>query len=92
MEDWMYSLIAFIVVTAIITLFVQKRKKSTWSGYLFKKKFTSGDMDTTDTYTLIFKTEDGKKKRYHVSNIVFDNWEEGDKAEKRSGDFMPVKV
>lgn len=92
MPEWIYSVIAFVVVTAIIIFFVQKRKKSAWVGVLHKKRYSAGDIESPDTYTLVFKTDEGKKKRYNVSNKVFEQWDEGDSAEKISGEFMPRRV
>ena len=92
MPEWIYSVIAVVAVTVIIIFFVNKRKNDEWNGELFKKKFTQGDMETSETYSLIFKTSEGKKKRYQVTNKVFNEWDEGDKAKKLKGSFMPEKV
>jgi len=41
---------------------------------------------------LVFKKEDGKKRRFTVRREVFDSWTEGDKAEKLKGDFTPKRI
>jgi len=92
MPEWIYSLIAVIAVTVLVSLFVSKRKGEEWKGELVKKKHTSGDADTTETFTLVFKKEDGKKRRFTVRREVFDSWTEGDKAEKLKGDFTPKRI
>ena len=92
MPEWVYSVIAFVVVTLVILFFVQKRKKSSWVGVLHKKKYSAGDMETSESYALVFKTDDGKKKRFQVNRVVYDTWEEGDRAEKVASEYMPKKV
>lgn len=92
MPEWIYSVIAVVAVTGIVMVFVNKRKSEEWEGELFKKKLNPGDMDTSETYSLVFKTSEGKKKRYQVTNKVFGDWNEGDKAKKVKGSFMPERV
>jgi hypothetical protein len=92
MPEWVYSVIAFVVVTVVIMFFVSKRKKSSWQGVLHKKRFNPGDMESSPSYSLVFKTEDGKKKRFQVTQHVFNEWTEGDMAEKVAGEFQPRRV
>jgi len=92
MPEWIYSVIAIIIVTGIIMFFVKKTKNDEWEGELFKKRFNSGDMETSESFTLVFKTIEGKKKRIQVNRKVYENWNEGDKAKKVKGEFHPQKV
>jgi len=92
MPEWIYSVIAFIVVTAIIIFFVKKRKDEEWEGELIKKRYTSGDMDTSESYRFVFKTTEGKKKRMSVKKAMYESWDQGDKAKKIKGEFFPQKV
>jgi hypothetical protein len=92
MPEWIYSVIAVIIITVLVSLFVHKRKGEEWKGELVKKKYNSGDEDTTETFTLVFKREDGKKRRFQVHRQIFDSWVEGDKAEKVKGEFSPKKI
>ena len=93
MPEWILSVLALVVVTGLIIFFVVKRKNDEWEGELFKKRFVRGDMDTSDSFSLIFKTTEGKKKRYQVnSRRKFEEWDEGDKAKKVKGAFTPEKV
>ena len=92
MPEWVYSVIAVVVVTLIVIFFVQKRRNEEWEGVLHKKRFVSGDEDSSNSYSLVFKTDDGKKKRYQVSMVVFNEWNEGDRARKVKGEFFPSRV
>ena len=92
MPEWVYSVVAVIVVTGIIMFFVKKRKDDEWEGELFKKRYTPGDMDSSESFKLIFKTTEGKKKRVQVKKRVYEEWNEGDKAKKVKGAFTPEKV
>lgn len=93
MPEWILSVLALVVVTGLIMFFVKKRKDDEWEGELFKKRFVRGDMDTSDSFSLIFKTTEGKKKRYQVnSRRKFEEWDEGDKAKKTKGAFFPERV
>jgi hypothetical protein len=93
MPEYVYSIIAVVVVTGIMIWWVSKKKGEEWEGELFKKRHVPGDMDTTDSYKLIFKTTEGKKKRFSASNSkMFDEWEVGDKAKKVKGEFFPTKM
>ena len=92
MPEWVYSVVAVVVVTLVIVFFTSQRKKSAWTGILHKKRYNPGDMETSESYSLVFKTDDGKKKRFQVNRVVFDTWNEGDKAEKVAGEYMPKRV
>lgn len=92
MPEWVYSVIAVVVVTAIVMFFVNKRKNDEWEGELIKKRSNPGDMETQPTYTLVFKIDEGKKKRQQVSLAVYDDWEIGDRAKKEKGEFNPKRV
>lgn len=89
--DWLYSLIAFVVVTAIIIFFVNKMKNDEWEGELFKKRHNPGDMETNESFSLVFKTNEGKKKRFQTKRQIFDTWDVGDSAKKVKGTYFPMK-
>lgn len=92
MPEWVYSVVAVAFLTGIIIFFVQKRKNDEWSGILLKKKHTPGDMETNETWKLVFKTDEGKKKRYQVNLKVWDDWKEGAKSKKEKGEYLPKKA
>ena len=92
MPEWIWSVIAVIVVTGIVMFFVKKTKDDEWEGELFKKRYSPGDMETSESFSLVFKTNEGKKKRSQVSKQVYESWEQGDKAKKVKGEFHPQKV
>lgn len=72
---------------------VSKKKKEVWSGKLLKKDWDPGDEDSSSSYVLVFETEEGKKKTFRTPDQrYYDQWEVGDRAEKKAGDFFPSKV
>ena len=74
-------------------LWSKKRKDDEWKGELIKKRYNMGDEDSTPSYVLVFKTDEGKKKRFNTPSEKFWNeWEVGDRAEKRKGEFFPTKM
>ena len=85
-----------VIVVSLIAIFSYKahrQKQSSWKGVLFKKRYFEDYEDGESTYTLIFKTENGKKSRFKLkSRAEFDKWTEGDKAEKTAGEYFPKKI
>jgi hypothetical protein len=92
MPEWVFSVIGFVVATAIVTFFVQRMRTSEWKGELIKKRHNPGDMDTTESFSFVFRTDDGKKKRFQTKRVVFDTWNVGDRAEKVKGEYFPRRV
>jgi hypothetical protein len=73
-----------------------KGKKSAWKGELIdklyreKEDFDSGRIERY--YTLVFKTEEGKEIKAGTSKEIYDSYNVGDRAEKKSGKFQFEKV
>ena len=60
---------------------------------MIKKNFNRGDEDTSASYFLVFRTDDGKKKRFSTPSVKYwDEWEVGDRAKKVKGEFFPSKI
>ena len=79
-------------VTAVFIVLAVKQKKSSWEGVLVKKRKHYDSENMTTSYKLVFKTSDGKKKRVQVkSEKFFNEWMEGDKGIKESGEYFPKK-
>jgi hypothetical protein len=78
----------------LLLYYGQRRKKDDeWKGELVKKRFNRGDEESRPSYILIFKTDEGKKKRFSTpSEEYWHEWEVGDRAEKVKGEFFPSKV
>jgi hypothetical protein len=92
MPDWIASVIFGVAVMGVFVFFVIKKKNDEWEGELFKKRYSPGDMETSESYTLVFKTKEGKKKRFNVNAIEYKKWDEGDKAKKEKGKYQPTKI
>ncbi|MBP6976359.1 hypothetical protein KBB42_02085 [Candidatus Dojkabacteria bacterium] len=91
--EYVLSVVAFLVVTGIMTWWYINKRNEVWKGELIKKNSTPGDMETNPYYYLVFKTEDGKKKKFSTpSEQYWNTWEVGDKGEKVKGEFFPKKI
>lgn len=74
-------------------IFTQKKKEEVWKGTLEKKKKNYSSEDSIDTFTLVFRTDEGRKKNVTVTDRnFFDSWEVGNLAEKKQGEYYPTKV
>lgn len=92
MPEYIYSIIIVVVVIIIAVILSKKRMGETWEGTLEKKKKNYGNEDGIDTYTLIFRTTEGKKKRVTINSLTeYEKWEIGEKAEKIKGQYHPTK-
>ncbi len=91
------EVIAVVVVfTVILTLISRAKQKQTWTGTLEKKKVSDGSLSTGDDlrdiqtyYTLIFRTDTGKRAKVNVSKAMFDAYPVGMRFIKRSGANFP---
>lgn len=93
MPEYVYSIILIIVIIVVVMLWSNKKKNDEWEGDLVKKKLNRGDMETRDSYLLVFKTNEGNKKRFNTPSEEFWNeWEVGDRARKVKGEFFPEKI
>lgn len=93
MTETIITIIFVLFVTAIFTFISFRQKKQAWKGELIKKTKNEDDESGVTYYKLIFKTEEGKKKRVQVtSQKAFDQFNIGDKVEKKSGEYFPTKI
>jgi len=93
MSPYIYSIILIVIIVIFTTIYGKKRMNEEWKGELIKKRKDFTDENSIDTYTLVFKTEDGKKKRTKINSLSdFNNWNIGDKVEKKKGEYHPRKV
>ena len=92
-NELILTIVFFLAVTGFFTYISAKKKKESWEGVLIRKRKHYDDESLQTTYKLIFKTLEGKKKRYQVrTEKAFNQWQEGDKAKKVSGEFFPQKI
>lgn len=91
------------LITSPITLFfklvtgrITKQKQQSWKGELKDKEHLEYEDDdsgyTKDLYTLIFKTDQNQEIKLPVPKKIYDQWQIGDKAEKKSGELYPQKI
>jgi hypothetical protein len=85
--------IGFLIV---VVKLVAKGRKMAWKGTLVDKLHkTKDEFDSNKVshfYTLVFKTEEGKEIKVGVSKEMFDSYNVGDRAEKKSGEFWQKKI
>jgi len=93
MPEYVYSIILVVVIVVAVMIFTKKKKEEIWKGTLEKKKKNYSTEDSIDTFTLVFRTDEGRKKNVTVTDRnYFDSWEAGDLAEKKQGEYFPTKV
>ena len=93
MPEYVYSIILVVVIVVIMGWWVTKKKNESWKGRLEKKNYVSGDEDSSGSYHIVFRTDEGKKKKFSTRDEgYYNSWNVGDRCEKRRGDFFPVKV
>ncbi|NLZ24189.1 hypothetical protein GX888_00350 [Candidatus Dojkabacteria bacterium] len=93
MPEYIYTVIIVIVIIVIAFFYSKKKANEEWKGELIRKRKNYGDENSVDTYTLVFRTEDGKKKKGKITSLKdFNNWKVGDKAEKKKGEYVPRKI
>lgn len=82
----------------VVFKLIMKGKNMAWKGTLKDKKYVQKDVDddgfhkTEHFYTLIFETEEGKQIKLGVARGVYDQWNIGDKGEKKKGEIWPKKI
>lgn len=93
MPEYVYSIVLVVIIVVVMIWWVSKKKKEVWKGEVIEKKYLPGDYESSPSYTVVFKTDDGKKKRFTTADCkYYDIWNEGDRAEKKEGEFFPSKI
>ena len=104
MRFLLFFLIVLVVFGIPVYLFLRgskkrynKQKASAWKGKLVNKQHSDEWEDleghrVSESNTLIFKTNDGRKVEINVYPDVYAEWEIGDSAEKVTGELLPRKI
>ena len=77
---------------------MKKGRDSFWIGVLMDKQHNVKDVDDDGVhkkehyYSLIFKTDDEKRITVGVAPQIYNQWQAGDRAEKKKGEFWPKKI
>lgn len=96
-------LAALGLITSPIALFfklvtgrVKKQKQQSWQGKLKDKEHLEYHDDdeaySKDLYTLIFETNNHQEIKLHAPKKIYDQWQVGDKAQKKTGELYPEKL
>lgn len=77
----------------LIFLLPVKRKldvSKAWSGTVEQKKVRASPSLSPYRYSVIFRTDNGKRKKLRMKKADFDRYQEGLRYIKRSGENLPV--
>ena len=72
--------------------FLLKRKweiPQEWSGTVEKKKALTAPTFPRYRYSVVFQTEEGKRKKLRMGKVDFDLYQEGRRYTKKAGDYLP---
>ena len=92
----LFVLLVIVLPLSLIFKMVMKSKKSSWTGEVIDKKHnTTTDIDdnTTESYYLVVKMDDGSRNRnVGLSPQLWGTFEIGDKISKPAGKLLPEKI
>lgn len=91
-----FIVVVIIIIVVLVKLSNKKTRGKYWAGKVSDKrisKSTDEDGETTTTHWLLV-TMDGadKPKKFSVSVALFNEFNVGDKIEKKLGELNPTKV
>jgi hypothetical protein len=69
-----------------------KRKRDIpreWSGTVEKKKILTTRTPSQYRYSVVFRTEEGKRKKLRMGKADFDLYQEGRRYTKKAGVYLP---
>ena len=96
MNNILLGILGFVGLTTILTFFSYRQKQSSWSGEVIGKyheeAYSDDNGSTPEKFKVTFKTITGKKVTVDVFQKDYDNFKIGDKAEKKKGEYFPVKL
>ena len=83
-----------IIFDAFSLLFVFQLKRKweipqEWSGTVEKKKVDLAPSLSRYRYSVVFQTEEGKKKKLRMGKADFDLYQEGRRYTKKAGVYLP---
>ena len=82
----------FFVDSLLILPFLLKRKRDArleWSGIVEEKKARVRHFLSKYAYTVIFRTDDGERKKLRMGKDDFNLYREGVRYIKRPGSYLP---
>jgi len=60
-----------------------------WFGTVEKKKAHTAPSISRYGYSVVFRTEEGKRKKLRMGKADFDLYQEGRRYTKKAGDYLP---
>jgi hypothetical protein len=79
-----------LLIYAIFPYFKRKkRKKEEWFGVVEEKRIEGDYSLKKHRHAVVFRTSEGQKRKFHVSEELFNKYEEGKQYRKKSGEVYP---
>ena len=99
MPEWSYAVIGFIVLTVILSFFVQRQRKTSWQGTVQDiREHTYLDSNEThqEEIHIYCLLDNGRKKKLVCSKYAFQRMysdlKVGDKLSKLKGEYSAKKI
>jgi len=82
-----------LLIYAIFPYFKKKkRKKEEWYGVVEEKSIEGDYSLKKHKHTIVFRTGEGQKRKFHMNEELFNKYEKGKQYHKRSGEDFPEPV
>lgn len=92
-------IVFFLGIAGLIFYLRSARKKESWKGTVIEKytmnaeDANDGSITTTQTVCyIVVQVDGGANKKVNVNKKLYDSFNKGDRVEKKSGEYNPVKV
>jgi hypothetical protein len=89
MLDLIFS---FLFDVLVVSPYLIKRRwgvRQEWSGTVEKKKAHGGHSLSRYGYSVVFRTEEGQRKKLRMGKADFDLYQEGRRYTKKAGEYLP---
>ena len=86
------AILEFLIYAIFPYLKKKKRKKEEWYGIVEEKKIEGDYSLKKHRYAVVFRTSEDKKRKLHVSEALFNQYEKGKQYRKRSGEDFPESL
>ena len=93
-----FSIFGVLIILFLSFVFklIKKQKDSSWTGEVIDKKHNQvPDIDSDDMqdiYYIVVKLDNGKEIKSGLSSFSFNDFQIGDRVEKKKGELYPKKI
>jgi hypothetical protein len=86
----MIDAILELLVYAVFPYFKRKKwRQEEWFGVVEEKRAAGDYSVKKHKHIVVFRTSEGQKRKYHVSEELFNRYEEGKQYHKKRGEDFP---